>query len=371
MTDRLYIQPLTLVSGPQAVAGDAVRLAGGMAYAREFAITVTRDGAVVQRELATSATIADTLARLPAALGAEAEAQWAGLRAAHSPLQLGERTVRLDQPQIMGILNVTPDSFSDGGKFLDDPEEARSHAAAMHEAGAAIIDIGGESTRPGAAAVWEGDEIARVVPAVKHCVAMGAAVSVDTRRPAVMEAALASGAHIINDVSALRHDPRSLEFAAASGVPVILMHAPGTGDDLHAGAAYGNVVFDVFDALRDARDRALAGGIAAERIILDPGLGFGKSLAENLALMNALPLFHALGRPLLLGVSRKRMIGALGNEAPAHKRLGGSVALATIGMQAGVQLLRVHDVHDTVQARNVWRGLRDAALTDFAGLAEL
>ena len=132
MTDRLYIQPLTLVSSPQAVGGDAIRLAGGMAYAREFAVTVTRDGEVVQRDLATAETIDRALEHLPDALGAEAEAQWAGLRTAHPPLQLGGRTIRLDQPQVMGILNVTPDSFSDGGKFLDDPEEAIAHAAAMH-----------------------------------------------------------------------------------------------------------------------------------------------------------------------------------------------------------------------------------------------
>jgi dihydropteroate synthase len=243
----------------------------------------------------------------------------------------------------------------------------------MIEAGAAIVDIGGESTRPGAPAVWEGDELKRVIPVVERCAAMGAAVSVDTRRPAVMEAALAAGAQIINDVSALRHDPRSLEFAAASGKPVILMHAPGavdrSGDDLHADAGYGNVVLDVFDWLAAARDRAVAGGIDRARIILDPGIGFGKTMADNLALINALGLFHALGQPLLLGASRKRSIGALSNEAPAHKRLGGSVALALTGMQAGIQLLRVHDVYDTVQARNVWRGLRDAALTDFGALA--
>jgi dihydropteroate synthase len=285
-------------------------------------------------------------------------------------MQLGERTIRLDQPQVMGILNVTPDSFSDGGKFLDSPEEAHAHAAAMHEAGAALIDVGGESTRPGAAAVWEGDEIKRAIPAVEHCVKMGAAVSIDTRRAAVMEAALAAGAHAINDVSALRHDPRSLECAARSGVPLILMHAPGEGEDLHADGTYGNVVFEVFDWLRAARDRAIEGGIARARIILDPGIGFGKSMAENLALLNALPLFHALGQPLLLGVSRKRLVGALSNEAAAHKRLGGSIALAVAGMEAGVQLIRAHDVHDTVQARNVWRGQRDAALTDFRGLAE-
>jgi len=374
MSDRLYLHPLTLVSSPQAVGGDAVRLAGGMVFAHLFAVTVARDGTVVQRKLATAATIEDAFSRLPDALGPEAEAQWAGLTTAHPPLQLGGRTIRLDQPQVMGVLNVTPDSFSDGGRFLDDPAEARAHAAAMHEAGAAILDIGGESTRPGAAAVWEGDEIRRVVPAVEAAVAMGAAVSIDTRRPAVMEAAIAAGAHVINDVSALRHDPRSLEFAARSGVPVILMHAPGPVDssteDLHAGGGYGNVVFEVFDWLRAARDRAIAAGIARGRIVLDPGLGFGKTMADNLALLGALPLFHALGQPMVLGASRKRMIGALSNEAPAHQRLGGSVALAVKGMDAGFQLLRVHDVADTVQARNVWRGLRDAALTDFSGLED-
>jgi dihydropteroate synthase len=370
LTDKLYIQPFTLAPSPQAVDGDAVRLAGGMVFAHLFAVTVTRDGEVVQRELVTAAGIDEEFERLPDELGPEAEAQWAGLTTAHPPLQLGERTIRLDQPQVMGILNVTPDSFSDGGKFLDDPEEARAQAAAMHEAGAAIIDVGGESTRPGAPAVWEGDEIKRVIPAVEHAAAMGAAVSIDTRRPAVMEAALAAGAHLINDVSALRHDPRSIELVAASGVPVILMHAPGEGQDLHAGAAYGNVTFEVFDWLRAARDRAIAGGIERANIVLDPGIGFGKTLADNLALLNGLPLFHALGQPLLLGASRKRLIGALSNEAAAHKRLGGSLALATAGMNAGYQLLRVHDVADTVQARNVWRGLRDAALTDFAGLAD-
>ena len=374
MPDHLYIQPLTFALSPQAFAGDAVRLAGGMVYAREFAVILRRDGKVAERAIATAETIDDVLAQLPDELGPEAEAQWANLRMAHPPMQLGERTIRLDQPQVMGILNVTPDSMSDGGQFLDKPETAAAHAADMLEAGAAIIDVGGESTRPGATAVWEGDELKRVVPVIERCVAMGAAVSVDSRRPAVMEAALAAGAHVINDVSALRHDPRSLEFAAASGKPVILMHAPGpvdtSGDDLHADASYANVVFDVFDWLAAARDRAIDGGIERAKIVLDPGIGFGKSLADNLALLNALPLFHALGHPLLLGASRKRSIGALSNEAPAHQRLGGSVALAVAGMNAGIQLLRVHDVFDTVQARNVWRGLRDTALTDFSELAD-
>ena len=370
MSERVYIRPTGFVSAPQAEHGNAIRLAGGMVYASRFAVILRRDGQVVERWLASPDTMAEVLGQLPDSVGAEAEAQWASLTLAHPPLELGARTVRLDQPQAMGILNVTPDSFSDGGRFNGDPAAARDHAAEMVEAGAAIIDIGGESTRPKAQPVWEGDEIARVVPAIEAAVGMGAAVSVDTRKAAVMEAALDAGAHMVNDVSGLAHDPRSLEVVAARGCPVALMHAPGAGgEDLHAGAEYDSVVFDVFDALRARRDRALAAGIARHRILLDPGLGFGKSLAQNAALINALPLFHALGHPLLLGASRKRMIGAFSNEAPADRRLGGSIALALAGMDAGVQLLRVHDVAETVQARNVWRGLRDAALTDFADLS--
>ncbi|MEM8725680.1 MAG: dihydropteroate synthase, partial [Pseudomonadota bacterium] len=156
-----------------------------------------------------------------------------------------------------------------------------------------------------------------------------------------------------------------------SGCPVVLMHAPGTGDNLHEGGDYADVVSEVFDFLKTARANAIARGIAEDKIMLDPGIGFGKTLADNLALLNALPLFHALGSPLLLGVSRKRMIGALSNEAEAHQRLGGSIALATLGMDAGVHILRVHDVVESVQARNVWRGMRDAALTDFSQLPPL
>jgi dihydropteroate synthase len=365
MTDSVYIHPVTVVTGPQAVDGDAVRMGGSMAYAREFAVVIRRDGKVAERHLATRDGMRDVLVRLHSGIQVDAEAQWLNLQKVHAPLQLGQRTIRLDQPQIMGILNVTPDSFSDGGQH-EDPQTGRNHAAAMLEAGAAIIDIGGESTRPGAAATFEDEEIRRVVPAVEYCATMGAAISVDTRRAGVLEAALAAGAHMANDVSALRYDPRSIELVAASACPVVLMHAPGAGEDLHAGAQYRDVVCDAFDFLKDARANAIAAGIAEDRVLIDPGIGFGKSLAENLMLINALPLFHALGSPILLGVSRKRIIGALSTEEAADQRLAGSVALAVKGMEAGVHLLRVHDVAETVQARNVWRGLKDAALTDFS-----
>ena len=365
MSRRYYLRPIALCDSPQAEEGDALRLGGGMAYASRFALIEREGGRIVARTRYGLRELEAALAGLPEEVGQ----QLANLRRAHAPLQCGSRTLRLDQPQVMGILNVTPDSFSDGGQFMDDPEVAAAHAATMLEAGAALIDVGGESTRPGAPAVWEGDELRRVVPMVERLAAMGAAISVDTRRPAVMEAGLAAGAHVINDVSALRHDPRSIELAARANAPVILMHAPGDADDLHSNAAYGDVVLDVFDWLRERRDAALAAGIAREKIVLDPGIGFGKSLADNLALLNALPLFHALGQPLLLGASRKRLIGALSNEASADRRLGGSLALAMKGLEAGVQLLRVHDVAETVQVLRVWRGLRDAALTDFSQLA--
>ncbi len=364
VTSSCYLYPIALAPSPQAEDGEAVRLAGGMVYASRFALVRREGGRIVARERYGLRDLERALPGLPD----EARAQWDNLRRVHPPLAFGARTVRLDQPQVMGILNVTPDSFSDGGEFMDRPDVAQGHAAAMLEAGAAIVDIGGESTRPGAPAVWEGDELKRVIPIVERVAAMGAAISIDTRRPVVMEAAIAAGAHLFNDVSALRHDPRSLEFAARSGAPVVLMHAPGEGDDLHAGGSYADVVLDVFDWLAARRDAALEAGVAREKIILDPGIGFGKTLAENLALMNALPLFHALGQPLLVGASRKRMIGALSNEAPADRRLGGSLALALKALDAGAQILRVHDVAQTVQAVRVWRGMRDAALTDFTHL---
>jgi dihydropteroate synthase len=278
------------------------------------------------------------------------------------PLTLGERTLRLDQPLVAGILNVTPDSFSDGGAHVDDPAGAAAAGIDMAAAGAALIDVGGESTRPGATAVWEGDEIARVVPVIERLARSGAAVSIDTRKAAVMEAALAAGAGIVNDVSALLWDDRALEVVARTAAPVVLMHSPDPRDGGHGRVAYRDVVGEVFAWLEARIDAAVAAGIDRGRILVDPGIGFGKSLSDNLALINGLAAFHGLGCAIMLGVSRKRMIGALSGEAPATERLPGSLALALRGADLGVQLLRVHDVAETVQAIRVWRGLRDRAL---------
>jgi dihydropteroate synthase len=232
----------------------------------------------------------------------------------------------------------------------------------MAAAGAALIDVGGESTRPGAATVWEGDEIARTEPVVRGLANAGTLVSIDTRKAAVMESALAAGAAIVNDVAALLWDDRALEVVAKAGCPVVLMHSPDPAKGPHDGGGYGNVLTEVFDWLEARVAAVVAGGVDGKKIIVDPGIGFGKSLQENLSLLNGLAIFHGLGCPVMLGASRKRMIGALANEAPADQRLGGSLALALKGAEAGVQLLRVHDVAETVQALKVWRGLRDQAL---------
>jgi dihydropteroate synthase len=359
MTLRHYLRPTAFVDAPFGHDGKVARLAGGM---RWFAAVerVTMDGdRKVQAELVPVERIEPALATL----GDEAERAWRNLTSPRSPLRLGERVVRLDQPQVLGILNVTPDSFSDGGRF-EDGEAAAQAGFAMAEAGAAIIDVGGESTRPGAKPVWEGDEIERVLPAVTRLAAGGTAVSIDTRKASVMEAALAAGAAMVNDVSALTWDERSPAAVARAGCPVVLMHHLGTPETMQQSPAYDRpVLLAVFDWLEERIEAAEAAGIDRERIVVDPGIGFGKTVQHNLDLLNGLALLHGLGCPVMVGASRKRMIGALSGEAPADARLPGSLALALKAADQGAQLLRVHDVPETVQALRVWRGLRDAALT--------
>ena len=346
----MHLRPVQYVDTPVAHCdGSVARIAGGMQWFAAY--EVIEDG--VRRTI----PVADV-----ATLGDRAVALHAAVTAPRPRLILGERTLRLDQPLVAGILNGTPDSFSDGGRHADDPAAAAAAGVDMAVAGAALIDLGGESTRPGAAQVWEGDEIARVVPVVERLARSGTPVSIDTRKAAVMEAALAAGAHVVNDVSALLWDDRALAVVAAARCPVVLMHSPDPGQGGHARTGYRDVLTEVFDWLEARIAAVVAGGVDRSRIIVDPGIGFGKSLAENLALINGIALFHGLGCPIMLGASRKRMIGALDNEAPVAARLGGSLALALKGAEAGVQIVRVHDVAATVQALKVWRGLRDRAL---------
>ena len=211
--------------------------------------------------------------------------------------------------------------------------------------------------------VWENDEIERVLPVVQQLTAGGNAVSIDSRKAGVMSAAIGAGARLVNDVSALTWDPQSAEIVAKAGVPVVLMHHQGDPQSMQKDPRYGDVLIEVYQWLEERIAAAEEAGIARDNILVDPGIGFGKTVAHNLELMNGLALFHGLGCPIVLGASRKRMIGALSGEAPADQRLPGSLALALKAVEQGAQIVRVHDVPETVQALKLWRGLRDAALT--------
>lgn len=354
MSQRIYLRPTGFLDAPFGHDGKVARLAGGLNWFA--AVELIGDGG---EELV---SVAELEARLPE-LDEAARAAWANIIAPRAALSLGQRTVRLDQPQVVGILNATPDSFSDGGQFAD-AEDAIQAGHDMAAAGAAIVDVGGESTRPGAMTVWEGDEAARVEPVVRRLAAGGVAVSIDSRKASVMEVALGAGAALVNDVSALTWDPGAAAVVACAGCPVVLMHHKGDPTNMQDDPRYDRpVLLEVHDWLAERIAAAEAAGIDRSRIIVDPGFGFGKTVQHNLQIMNGLAMLHGLGCPIMLGASRKRTIGALSNEAPADQRLAGSLALVIKAAEQGAQLIRVHDVPETLQALRVWRGLRDTALT--------
>jgi dihydropteroate synthase len=266
-------------------------------------------------------------------------------------------------PLLMGVVNITPDSFSDGGHFQK-ADAAIAHARRLIEEGADILDIGGESTRPGADPVEPEQELARILPVIQAVAAEAKArnrlVSIDTRHARTMAKVIESGATMINDITALA-DPQSRRVVAESGVPVILMHMLGDPRTMQANPEYGDVVSDVAAALGMARDKAIAAGVAADRIWLDPGLGFGKTLEHNLALLDATRKLKALGQPVLVGASRKSFIGRVDRDGPASDRLGGSIAAALTAAARGADAVRVHDVAQTRQALAVWSALEGEA----------
>ncbi|MDZ7770972.1 MAG: dihydropteroate synthase [Woeseiaceae bacterium] len=273
-------------------------------------------------------------------------------------LKLGSRTVDLDRPVVMGVLNVTPDSFSDGGDFTD-PATALRHALAMAEAGAAIIDIGGESTRPGAKPVPGSEEIARVIPLIeslrREC---DVAVSVDTSNPAVMRAAAGAGAEIINDVYALRREG-ALQAAAGLDTAICLMHMLGTPATMQDAPAYRTLPGDVINFLDERINACTAAGISRERLIVDPGFGFGKTDQHNLQILMRLEEFSALNLPLLVGLSRKRTLGNLTGRA-AKERVAAGVAAAVLAVERGAHIVRTHDVAATVDALAIVSAARQA-----------
>ena len=344
MTASFYIRPVgRLGASSSTTAPEGIEVAGCPDLLFAAAEVIERTGHGIERRIIAARDLLDAMRGAPELLDRLQRPR---------PAIAG---LSFDRPRIIGVVNVTPDSFSDGGRHFSH-KDALEHGLQLEAEGADILDVGGESTRPGAEPVDIEEECRRVLPVIEALAKKASVpVSVDTRNADVMRRAAQAGARLINDISALSHDPASLAVAAASSLPVVLMHARGTPGTMQRNPVYDDVVLDVYDAL-DARIRACElAGIPRARLIVDPGIGFGKTLAHNLALLGGLSTFHGLGCTVLLGASRKSFIGKL-TGAAAEDRLPGSLAAALAGVAQGVQIIRVHDVAATRQAILVWRG---------------
>ena len=356
----LYLAPQGLFSGTAAAdavaAGLAWRVAGGWTAATLAQIFVRKPTGGAERLIVPVAELSAWLAGNDGPAAARLRLLADRLRAARAPWA----GLALDRPQVMGIVNTTPDSFSDGGEHLA-AAAAIAHGLALRAAGAAILDVGGESTRPGAAPVSVEADIGRVVPVIRGLAAEGALVSVDTRRAPVMAAALEAGAVILNDIQALTQ-PGTLAVAVAAQAPVALMHMHGEPQTMQADPRYDAAALDVFDWLAARVAAAEAAGLSRSRILVDPGIGFGKRLEHNLQILAALGLYHTLGTGILLGASRKSFIGKVDGTADPKRRLGGSLAAALDGMARGAQIIRVHDGAETVQAVRLAEAIAEAAV---------
>jgi len=357
--DRLWLRPLGLLCGyatREAVAAGLARpLAGAdLAFTLVAALGLGSDGRL--------ASVTAPISELEGWLGGPgvrfAERSRDRLSRLSTP-RLPWAGFSLARPLVMGVLNVTPNSFSDGGRWFD-AERAIAYGRTLVDAGADIIDVGGESTRPGAAELPPGEEIRRVEAVVHALAESGAVVSIDTRRKAVMERALAVGARIVNDVSALTHDPGSLAYIARCEAPVVLMHMRGEPRTMQREPVYDSPLVEVLEYLEARITACAAAGIPRERIVVDPGIGFGKRVPHNLELLAGTGAFHALGCGVVLGVSRKSMIARLSRGEPPDARLPGSLAAALFAVQQGIQILRVHDVAETRQALSLWGAIAGA-----------
>lgn len=350
------LRPSGLMAGATAIAasasGDALPLAGGeIVFTLVELLARTPDG--ILAALAPLRRFQLWTNRQPEAARQRIASQLRRLSESREPFA----GLSLDRPRIMGIVNVTPDSFYTGTGA--DPAKAIALGRAMIEAGADILDIGGESTRPGAAPVSEAEELRRLEPVVRALAPLGAVISVDTRKAAVMAAALSWGARIVNDVSALE-GPGSLETIAQTGACAVLMHMQGEPATMQRGPRYDLASLDVADYLEGRIASCIEAGIEPHRLVVDPGFGFGKAVAHNLELLGRLSLFQGLGCGVLVGLSRKSTIGRL-SGAPLEERLPGSIASALYALSQGAQILRVHDVAETRQAVAVWRGIAACA----------
>lgn len=347
---RVYLRPVGLMPVAAWAKGAAVPLAGGR-FSFATAELIVREGDRIDRAFAPLSEILAWGWERSRAVAEALDRQLGALTRARAPFG----GVAIDRPRIMGILNVTPDSFSDGGDFLN-PAAALAHGEALLEAGADILDIGGESTRPGSAPVSPEEEQARILPVIRHFAAKGAVVSVDTRHARVMAAAIGAGARIVNDVAGLR-DPLALPVVAKSATPVVLMHMLGEPGTMQRNPSYRDAALDVFDWLEERVALCAAAGVPPDRVAVDPGIGFGKTDEHNLSILRHAALYHALGCTVLIGLSRKAFIGRLSRGEPPKDRLAGSLAAGLETLNQGAQILRVHDVAETAQARALWEGL--------------
>jgi dihydropteroate synthase len=355
MTLSFYLRPLDL-GAPENLPPGSPPLAGGPQHFARIAVTWRDGGAIVAREQLRPADLADALAARDPDLAIAGRQRLEGLCGLRAPFA----GLAMERPQIMAVINVTPDSFSDGGDRFD-PGRAVADGLALAEAGAAILDVGGESTRPGAVAVPEAEELRRTIPVVKALADQGLVVSIDTRHAPVMAEALEAGARIINDVTALTGDGKSLEVAASSDAFIVLMHMRGEPQTMQRDPSYDDAALDIHDYLSRRIAACEAAGIDRARLALDPGIGFGKTVEHNLKILDRMALYHDFGCPLLLGVSRKSFIAKLScGEAP-KERLAGSLAAALAGLGRGAQIFRVHDVKETRQAIAIWDAIHGAA----------
>ncbi len=353
---RIYLQPLAMLRGLSASravkAGQALWLAGGPLAFTIIKIIFREGGSRQGERLVPVGGLASAIADLSGPGQTEISGLLRRISAVRPALACAGRVVsKWQRPLLQGIVNVTPDSFSDG---YDSPDKAISHAHQLIGEGADIIDIGGESTRPGAEKISVRQELDRVLPVIEGLADSAVPLSIDSRNAEVMAEALKAGASIVNDVTALTHDKDSLDIVARADCPVILMHSLGSPDRMQDRPQYDDVVLDIYDYLAGRLEICQNAGIDRDRLIIDPGIGFGKTVAHNMALIRGLGLFHGLGVPLLLGASRKSFIGHLTGEKAAASRLGGSLAAGQAGYDRGVQILRVHDVRQSRQARDMW-----------------
>jgi dihydropteroate synthase len=346
----VYLEPVGLLYG--AVAQQAVALGAALPLAGNSSIAF----AAVRLWEGEPGKISHAIVRL-ATIQAINEPRVQELLDRLSAPRAAIAGVSMADPRIMGIVNVTPDSFSDGGDHLE-PEAAIEHARKLIADGADFIDVGAESTRPGSQSVPQEEELQRLLPVLKGLAGVAVPLSADTRKPQVMREVAAAGAAVWNDVSALAYAPESLGVAAELKLPVVLMHAQGNPDKMQDNPLYKDVVIEVYDFLEGRIAAAIDAGLPRELIVADPGIGFGKSLAHNMSLLHSMAIFHGLGVPLLVGASRKSSVQkATGAEGPDECVMG-SVAAALDAISQGVQIVRVHDVHETRQALSLWQAIR-------------